>query len=95
MTVNYKQYNEEKESFFTKHRKYGDIMCDTSSMDEYGRYQKTYTCADGAVWYEAMCPTYEQVEVEIKMVKITVEVKMLRTEFWSTESGSKYYYEKF
>lgn len=64
-------------------------------MDEYGRYWKTYVFVDGAVWYEAMCPTYEQAEVEVKMVKITVEIKMLRTEFWSTESGSKYYYEKF
>lgn len=64
-------------------------------MDEYGRYWKTYVFTDGAVWYEAMCPTYEQVEVEVKMVIITVEIKMLRTEFWSTESGSKYYYERF
>lgn len=92
-TVSYKQYNGEKKSFFEKHEH--DFKCDTSSMDEYGRYWKTYVFADGAVWYEAMCPTYESTEVEIKMVKVTVEIKMLRTEFWSTESGSKYYYEKF
>lgn len=93
MIVNYKQYNEEKKSFFEKHKH--DFRCETSSMDEYGRYWKTYIFEDGAVWDEAMCPAYERVEVEIKMVKVTVEVKMLRTEFWSTESGSKYYYEKF
>ena len=38
MTVNYNTYNEEKKVFFNKH--HNDFRCDTSSMDEYGRYWK-------------------------------------------------------
>lgn len=93
MTVNYKQYEQEKRAFFEKH-KY-DYRVETSQMDEYGRYQKTYMFEDGATWYELMSPTTEHVEVEVRLVSVTVEVKMLRTEYWSTETKSKYYYEKF
>lgn len=93
MTVDYKVYNKEKSEFFKKHN--NDFSCDTSSMDEYGRYWKTYTFVDGATWYEAMSPDCIAYEVEVKMVKICETVKMLRTEFWSTESSSKYYYERF
>ena len=52
MTVNYNTYNEEKKAFFNKH--HNDFRCDTSSMDEYGRYLKTYTFEEGAQWGEAM-----------------------------------------
>lgn len=94
MTVNYKDYTSEKKAFFNKH--HNDFRCETSSMDEYGRYHKTYVFADNAVWYETMGPTYETAEVEIKFVKVTVEVKMFRTEFWSSDNAnSKYYFEKF
>lgn len=93
MTVSYKDYNEEKRKFFEKHK--NDFKCNTSSMDEYGRYWKDYIFSDGAVWYEAMCSEYVRETVEVKKVNVTVEVKMLRTEFWSSECGSKYYYEKF
>ena len=93
MVVSYKQYAEDKKSFFEKHDY--NYTLDTSPMDEYGRYTKTYIFEDGKVWYEVMSPTFESTEVEIHLVKVKVEVKMLRTEYWSSESPSKYYYEKF
>lgn len=93
MTVSYKEYSNEKKVFFTKHN--NDFTCDTSSMDEYGRYWKTYVFEDGAIWYEAMSPEYVEYEVEVKMVIIKEIVKMFKTEFWSNETGSKFYYEKF
>lgn len=94
MTVNYESYSNEKKAFFKKHD--NDFRCDTSSMDEYGRYWKTYIFEDGAQWYEAMSPEYVSQEVEIKMCKMTIEVKMFRTEFWSSDNAtSKFYYEKF
>lgn len=94
MTVSYKEYNEDKKRFFKKHK--NDFQCETSPMDGYGRYYKVYSFADGAQWYENMSPTYETAEVEIKMVTVKVEVKMFRTEYYSTDdSTSKYYYEKF
>lgn len=97
MTVNYRQYSAEKERFFRSHDY--DFSCTTSEMDENGAYYKTYAFSDGAAWYESMVPTLESAEIEseIKKVKVTVEVtvKMMRTEYWSTESRSKYYYERF
>ena len=94
MTVNYNTYNEERKAFFKKHHNY--FNCETSYMDCYGRYHKVYSFADGAQWHEIMSPEYVSREVEIKMCKVMVEVKMFRTEFWSTDnSSSKYYYEKF
>ena len=93
MIVTSTQYMEEKLSFFKKHD--NDYTVDTTPMDELGQYWKTYTFTDGAQWFEAMSPEYVSQEIEVKLVKVNVEVKMFRTEFWSTETGSKFYYEKF
>lgn len=93
MTVNYNTYFAEKKAFFEKHDY--NYKCDTSSIDMYGRYTKTYTFEDGAQWMELMSDEYVEQEVEVKLVKMSVEFHMLKTEFWSTESGSKYYYEKY
>lgn len=93
MTVTYKQYSEERGNFFKNHEY--DYKVETSMMDEYGRYTKTYIFDDGATWYELMSPEFVTETIEIKLVNVKVEVKMLKTEYWSSESGSKYYYEKF
>ena len=93
MVVNYESYNEDKMAFFKKHD--NDFICETSPMDEYGHYWKTYTFADNAIWYEAMVPVTEETIIVVHECKCKVEVKFLRTEFWSTESGSKYYYEQW
>lgn len=97
MTVNYDEYSNEKKSFFRKHD--SDFNTHTSEMDEYGRYSKEYVFKDGAVWYELMGPEYavEDVELSVKgiSIKTKIEVKLFKTEFWSTESCSKYYYEKY
>lgn len=93
MTVKYDTYSKEKKEFFEKH---SDFQIYTSSMDVYGRYWKTYRFENGAEWYEAMTPEYVRQEVEIKLCKTTIEVKMLRIEFWSSDNAkSKFYYEKF
>lgn len=93
MTVNYETYDNEKTNFFKKHD--NDFKVDTSSMDEYGRYWKTYTFEDGANWYEAMSPIEETSKIIIHECEVEVKVKFLRVEFWSSEFGSKYYYEQF
>ena len=94
MTVKFNEYNDDKNNFFKKHDY--NFECDTSPMDKYGRYHKEYVFEDGAVWYEAMSPDCIAYEVEVKMVKICETVKMLRTEFWSSDNASsKYYYERF
>ena len=93
MTVNYDTYIAEKKAFFEKHDY--NYKCDTSSMDMYGRYTKTYSFEDGAQWMELMSDEYVEQEVEVKLVKMNVKFHLFKTEFWSTESGSKYYYEKY
>lgn len=96
-TVSYETYRADKESFLKKHP---DWTVDTSSMDEYGRYYKTYTGADGAIFTEEMYPTYETAEAEVELhgVKVTLSesVKFMRTEYYSTDdSESRYYYERW
>lgn len=99
MTVDYRTYDNEKQSFIKKHSQ-TNWKIETSSMDEYGRYHKEYVFEDGAIWYEVMSPEWFKMDVEVEInfckVKRTIEVKMFRTEFWSTDdSHSKYYYEEF
>lgn len=98
MTVRYEDYRKDKDAFFKKHR--NDFYCETSPMDAYGKYYKTYIFEDGAVWYETMFPEYvkQEVEIEVKFVKVKteLEVKMFVTEYYNTDNAdSKKYYERF
>lgn len=98
MTVSYTTYRYEKDMFFKRHKH--NFECETSQMDEYGMYHKTYVFKDGAVWYETMFPEYvkQELEIEIKLAKVKteIEVKMFVTEFWNTDNSEiKKYYEKF
>ena len=98
MTVNYKEYRDNKDKFFKKHKH--DFNTDTSPMDQYGVYYKTYIFTDGAIWYERMAPVWEKVQVEVNVrgvdVKIEQDIKLFETEFFSSDNAeSKKYYEKF
>ena len=94
MTVTYKEYTAEKQAFVEKHGS-SDWKVSTSQMDEYGRYCKTYIFGDSAIWYELMSPETETATFTHRGIEFKQDVKMMRIEFWSTESGSKYYYEKW
>lgn len=93
MTVTYSEYITDRRNFFRKHD--NDFRVQTSGLDEYARYTKTYIFEDGAMWYELMGPEYVTTETEVKLVKVKIDVKMYKTEYWSSESPSKYYYEKY
>ena len=93
MTVDYKEYMSDKMAFVSKHNH--DYILETSPMDEYGCYFKTYCFRDGAIWYEKMSPEIVPAIAEAHGVKCKVEVKLFKTEYWSTEAGSKLYYEQF
>lgn len=94
MTVTYKEYAEDKKSFFEKHDY--DFTCDTTGMNQYGEYSKTYIFADGARWLEHMGTEYCKTTAVVMKAKVEVEVKMFRTEYYSSENAeSKRYYEKF
>lgn len=93
MIVKYSDYTKDKSEFFRKHN--NDFSTYTSPMDEYGKYVKTYSFKDNSQWTEVMRPVHEKTKVTVNLVEITVDVKLFETEYWSTESGSKKYYEKF
>lgn len=100
MTVNYNTYDNEKMAFIRKHGKKYDWKVETSPMDQYGVYYKTYIFENGACWYERMSPAYRSKEVETEIegitVKATIGIKLFETEFWSSDDpNSKKYYEKF
>ena len=87
-----------KSAWIKAHSK-ADWKVDTSPMDEYGRYVKTYTFSDGFQLIEVNEPSYEKVAIdyEVRGVKFheEKEVKLFRTEIWTTESSSEIFYEKF
>lgn len=93
MTVTYKQYIDEMIAFSKKHNAKGQCKITTSPMEN-NRYHKEYCWEDGANWYEVTELINEEKEVEAHGLIFKVNVEMWRTEFWSTESPSKYYYCK-
>lgn len=92
MTVSYKEYDEKKKAFFTKH---GDFIVSTSPMDEYSRYYKTYSFEDGHQWNECYSTEYIEYTTEVRCCTIKATAKMFRTEFYSTESSSFYMYQPY
>lgn len=93
-TATAQEYFDEKKAFFKKH--HNDFTVDTSSMDEYDRWYKDYIFSDGAQWHECYSPVYEDGVALVKGVEIQIKgIKLLRTEYYSTEAGSRYTYEKY
>lgn len=92
-TVTYKEYIDEKVAFANKHNLKGDFQVETSPMIN-NCYHKVYSWDDGANWYEVMELVREEVEFEVRGLKHKTTVEMWRTEYWSTEFGSRYLYER-
>lgn len=93
MTVTYEQYNKELAKFAQKHNAKAECKIYTSPMEN-NRYHKEYCWEDGANWCEVTELITETIEVEAHGLTFKCEVEMWRTEYWSTEAGSKYYYCK-
>lgn len=97
--MKYNTYLDYKRAFIQKHSK-ADWTVDTSSIDEYGKYCKTYTFTDGAQLIEVNRPVYETVEIEteVKGVKVTLKevVKLFETEAWNTDNANSVkFYERY
>ena len=93
MTVTVNDYWKDLREFSTKHNKKGDVKIYTSPMEN-NRYHKEYCWSDGANFYTITELVEENVEAEAHGIKVTVPVEFWRTEYWSTEQGSKYFYER-
>lgn len=87
-----RDYWDKKQAFFKKHQL---DKVHTSPMDQYGGYNKTYICEDGAQWFESMGVVPVTERVTVRGVGVTVTVNLFRTEFWNTEEfGTGIYYEE-
>jgi len=61
-----------------------------------GQWSKNYYGEDGSAGTEINRIVYENVEVEVKGLKVKVEVKLLETEWFDTDNGkSVYMYQKY
>lgn len=92
--VSYQDYSRNKIAFFNSHG--NDYNVHTSGLSDLGVYYKEYAFRDDAVWYERMSPVTELAVACLHGLRIPVDVKLFKTEFWDTDcSVSRYYFEKF
>ena len=90
--VTSQQYYERINKFVQRHEV---AKVDTSAFTN-GGYYKTYLCEDGAFGKEINREVYEKAEVEVKGLKITVEVKLLETEWFDSDNvKSIYMYQRY
>lgn len=94
ITTTFAEFDKEYTAFAIKHNKKAERKEYTDMTD--GVIHKTVCWSDGATWYEITETDYsEEVEIEVRGIKVKVNIPMRRTEYWSTEdSKSKYFYEK-
>ena len=64
-------------------------------MDTDGQYIKTYICDNGNIITEVNRPVYENVDITVKGVSLSVEVKLFESEMFSNKFQSVYTYEKY
>lgn len=84
------EYNNDKKEFFFKHK--NDFTVKTTG-DSAEYYRKTYTFADGVVWYEVSTKQIIEDTIEIMGININVSIDVMQTEYWSSDdSHSKFYY---
>ena len=93
-TTTYSDFDKEYTAFARKHNAKAERYEFSSLRDN--TIHKTVSWSDGAIWWEITeCEYFEQVEVIVHGIEMTVSVPLRRTEYWSTEDPeSKYFYQK-
>lgn len=90
--VSMKEYYETVSKFVNKH----EVAKVETSAFVNEQWYKDYLCEDGAFGKEINRTVYEKVEVEVKGLKINVDIKLLETEWFDTDNGkSIYVYQKY
>jgi len=92
ITVDETTFTNEKMAFFKKHD--FDFQLTTTDQEN-NKYLKTYCFEDGAVWYELMGKVEELAEVTVHNITVHTTVTLAKTEYWTSESGSKFFYERW
>lgn len=93
MTVTFNEYMKEYVEFAKRHNRECDCREYTGSLGN-NRFHKDVCWEDGSQWCELRELIAESVETEVHGIKVNAVVELWRTEFWSTEAPSKYFYER-
>lgn len=92
-TVTSTEYYEDLYSFIRKHSAKADYRVYTSGLEN-NTYHKEWCFEDGATFCEVNeMDVTEIIETEVHGVIVKTPVHFIRHEYWSTEFGSKYWYE--
>ena len=90
--VSFKEYMNELTAFAKEHNEKGGCKEYTTAFEN-DTWSKTIAWEDGAEWCETTSHVLEPVHASVHGIQTTTYVEMYRTEFWSTQSGSKYMYQ--
>lgn len=82
-------FKEEAKLFFDKH---GNDYEERNSCEDTDEFYRIFFFKDGSCWCEKYTDVYEKGNTEIHGIKIEVDVKLQKVEYWSTESKIKYFY---
>ena len=91
-TVTFLDYENDKCKFVKAHG--FDYTVHTSPLEN-DTYHKEWVFADDAVFYERISLVSEWVDVEAHGMTFKAKIQFWKTEYWSTEDTSKFFYEKY
>lgn len=93
ITVTFSEYVKEHTEFANKHIVGG--ACTYHSKPYGNGIQRIFRWKDGAQWNEIVEPITEETTVETHGIVVRADVKLWRTQYWSTESAEiKCFYEQ-
>lgn len=93
ITVTVSEYLKEHVEFVNEHNENG--ACKYSSIPYKDGILRTFQWEDGARWQEITVPITEKKMVETHGIVVKANVKIWRTEYWSSESEKiKCFYEQ-
>lgn len=93
MEVSFETYLNDLHEFAQKHNASGEFKLFTSGLED-DKYTKAYAWEDGAQFFEVNEKIWEHAEVEIHGLRVPTYIELWRTEYWSTDYGSRYVYQK-
>ena len=93
MAATFREYDKKYTDFCLKHNAKAECKVFTSPMVD-NRYHKEICWDDGAMWCEITELVTESVNIQVHGINVDVDVQLWKTEYWSTESKSEYYYSK-
>lgn len=93
ITVTFSEYIKEQMEFANRHVENGFCRVHTKTYGE--GFRKEFQLQDGARWYEITMPVTEEISAETHGIAVKANVKLWRTQYWSSENEEiKCFYEQ-